>query len=238
MVVALVLAGVLGALGGLAVPALARLPAFGRVTTLLAGYQFQTKAEDAIDAGARFVVPRVAHCTTADTGIVPSAGFGVPSTDSIAGLFVGCMGGQASYFPVLEINGSVHEFQSLSAKPGDTIVVKAAGSPNATVVSLKDMTRKFVHKTLTGAGTGGPGGLSYPWVGDFQWPLYPSTPGEVPAFGKIRFTGSRIDDLSLGSYGGYVGGFDLYDPSETTLEIKTGNLSSNGQSFKTTFANP
>ena len=57
-------------------------------------------------------------------------------------------------------------------------------------------------------------------------------------FGKLSFSRSQIDRLPLGSYSSQLTKDDLYDSTLTTLEVSTGKIASNGQSFKTTFVAP
>ncbi len=212
-----------------------------RKDEFFAGYEWGKNSQnDATGVTTSFVVPPVKNCTQTNTGILPGVTVAIiPAPRSVAGLFVGCSGGRARYFPVLAINGSVSEFKSLRARPGDAIAVTATENENLTRVSVKDRTRTTASKTLTGAGSGNVDATSDPVIGDLAWPLLRNAEGPVPNFGKISFSGSKIDALPLGSYGAELTHFNLYDdPTLTTLEVSAGNLASNGQSFKTTFVNP
>jgi hypothetical protein len=40
------------------------------------------------------------------------------------------------------------------------------------------------------------------------------------------------------SYSSELATYDLYDSTETTLEVRTGSIASNGESFNTTFVSP
>ncbi len=203
-----------------------------------AGYELEGYGSS-LSTTTTFVVPKVTGCSTTGSGIVPGTSIGEPGGYSGAGVFVGCVGGKAVYVPLLVINTKIHEYKSLAVKPGDKIVVTAAENFKATKLTFTDKTRKGVAKTLTGAGDASYGGVvGYPEFGDAAVPPFSSSHEPVPNFGQIGFTRSQIT-IPLGFTG--PGGdfqYDLYNTSTNTLEVSTGNLSSNGESFTTTFVNP
>jgi hypothetical protein len=175
-------------------------------------------------------------CTTATRAILASVGMfaGSDTNFSAAELFVGCSAGKPTFFPKLTINDTAANFKKAKAHPGDRVVLKATEGASKTVVTVNDTTTKL-KKTLTGAGVSGGGKVGFPWVGDQA--SFNSSHHElgVPDFGKISFSGAKVARQALGSFGGKLSRFNRTDSTETTLQIKTGTIASNMESFKTIF---
>lgn len=64
----------------------------------------------------------------------------------------------------------------------------------------------------------------------------------MPEFGKISFFGAKVAGRPVGSFGAKVSrsgpelyAFDRTDPTDTTLQIQTGTIASNMESFNTIF---
>lgn len=197
---------------------------------LLAGYQYDI--EDLATSGSTdFVVPTVKNCASTNTAIRPGVYIETAMSYSAAGMFVGCKGGKARYFVSLVVNGTVHNFPSLAAKPGDKVAVSLAEG-GATRASVVDKTRKGVKKTLSGTGPFDVGG---PVIGDT--PVFPpsstTTPEGVPDFGKLYFSNAQFDGLPIGSYDGHASQLDRYNGP--TQQIATSSIGGNKMSFHTTF---
>lgn len=128
---------------------------------------------------------------TADVGI-----YGAGSSAYYqAGVFVGCYGGQAHYWPDISINGHETKYDVGSdAQPGGTITLTVrlgAAQSSATVV---DHTRALT-KTLTGVGSTSWGG---PYVGDDARYNQKGQRLGVPSFGTLSFSQCTFDGAAYG----------------------------------------
>jgi hypothetical protein len=221
---------------GATTPAISRSAIPTVKSTNLAGYVLAADNGN-VAVTTQFVVPTVRGCTKATRAIVPMAGTNatVSSTEtvSIAGMFVGCSNGKASYFPSFIVNGSFHNFPSLAAHAGDTVVVKTVEGPKGTVVSVVDKTHKNVNKTLKGAAAQQ---IDSPAVGAFGWfTSNTSPPVGVPQFGKVSFSASKVLGHPFTAYTPFLERSDRYNSKVTTLQIKAGPLGPDGESFTTVF---
>jgi hypothetical protein len=185
-----------------------------------------------------FVVPKVT-CTTTARAIAPSVGVYRGSTPSSfptfiqAGLFVGCYGGTAHYWPELGI-GSTQKNYSLGASdahPGDVVVVTAHLSTTQSAVTTNNKTRNIIRQ-LTGAGAQF---FASPWVGDDGWLSSVGNPGTlegVPAFGSLTFTNSLLFNSAFDRQA--VAGFNRVTGSGT-VQITVGGFFASGKDFSTFF---
>jgi hypothetical protein len=206
-------------------------PAFRGATTstTFAGYEI-----GAIDGPSNMtttiVLPKL-NCGTTDQAIYPSVGayFDLGSSDfSSAGMFVGCIGGKAQYWPVLQVNGVEHDYPTLIAKKGDTVVLKYSMKSGATKVSVTDKTTKSASKKLTGTGVTETG---FPWAGDVAWHTGLGALEGVPKFGTLTFSHTVFVGVPFETDGPTQ--FNRY--SGSTLQISTGSFASDEETFKTTF---
>ncbi len=195
----------------------------------LAGYSLgSTGAEFRVTTG--FVIPRIS-CGWEARGFAPSAGvYTSYSTISSAGVFIGCYGGTAHYWPTLVVNGRIRKYNTGTSNlhPGDRIMLNAAESIGGTTVSVNDETRHFIRSW---GGTGRPR-MNSPWIGASTWGQ-PSGYEPVLNFGSVRFTTSRINDKPLGSFPSLIR-YDMMSKSGT-LKVKTGRLATGRTWFRTVF---
>lgn len=181
------------------------------------------------------VLPKL-KCHAAKQAITPNVGTLVDgeSTYNEAGMFVGCSGGKAHYFPAFVVEATFKNFPKLKAKAGDTVVLKEVMKTTGPgKLSVVDKTTKSVHKALTVPSVTD---SDFPWVGDSGWITNGGTVLlPVPNFGTITFSHTRFlgepmrkffPDHELVSFDRYKG---------TTLQIKTGKWASDLQTFKTVF---
>jgi hypothetical protein len=158
--------------------------ATARVSTALvdylAGYSAGSTAP-AYSVTATFVVPRIS-CGFTNEAFVPTVGvyYGYHAVTA-AGLFIGCSGGSARYWPTLDLNqaSGARKFNTgtSNAYPGDTVVLLAQETGQRAYVSVVDRTRHFT-RSWSGAGRNK---LNSPWIGDSTW----ATSGgnkPIPAF--------------------------------------------------------
>lgn len=193
-----------------------------------AGYSYQGGGEGTWTVTTHVVVPKLKCSSGAEKAIALSVGvYNVSGHASAADLFAGCYKGKATYFPSLEVNGVTHNYVPLKAHPGDKVTLHVSQSAKRTVVSVKDVSRSGVSKTLHGAGSKQG---SSPWVGTTGW-VNPGLLG-VPKFGKIHYSGSTLDGTPFASAAS-VARWNRYKGS--TLQIETSAFASNHESFTTTF---
>jgi hypothetical protein len=175
------------------------------------------------------VLPKL-KCGKAKQGILPGVGTGINLNKLIdSGMFVGCTGGKARYFPEFIAPNGYKDYPKLKAKVGDRVVlteVVSTAGPGKLVVF--DKTTKSVHKTLTVPKVNE---IRGPWVGD--WVTSGFLP--VPDFGTINFSHTRYGGVPIRSLfpGHLMTARDRYHGS--TLQIKTGMWRADGETFQTVF---
>ncbi len=202
----------------------------------LAGYTFESPEADygpsQFTETSTFVVPRL-RCGSADRAVLASFGgyVGKAGRPQAAALFIGCDGGKAHYWPQLTANGSIENYRTKTAHPGDKIVLRLAFSRKSSSVSVTDQTHKF---KVTRAG--GAGGSLYEWIGDEPWARSPYHLERVPDFGTLTYSNTKVHGHALGSSASSstLARNDLGTP-RGTLQVKTGPLSSDGKAFSTYF---
>lgn len=219
------------ALGG---KALARLrPAVPTETNpSFAGY-YVPKSTAGVAATTSFVVPTL-KCTSAIRAISASAVINATvassQTFSVAGMIVGCLRGRQVSYPSFDVNGTPYNYQLDEAHPGDKIVVRASEGAKGTTVSLVDLTHKGVKATRKGPGATQ---VSAVMLGDDGVVNANSKLLGVPDFGEISFSNSTIGGKALGSFSSLVQ--VNRETSTGTLQIETGALASDLESFDTVF---
>ena len=215
-----------------------RLPhndhAIGRITAApinnryFAGYQTAVPAGSATVATASFTVPALS-CTTTDRAIAPDAG--VPAnnykTISIAGVFTGCVNGQAVYFPGLVVNGKETDYTTTPFAAGDLIDLTTKVSHFRTRVQVTDVTTGVTQKII-GAGAS----ASAAYFGEDPWLSSTGALFHVPDFGKLTFKNCLIDGKALGSWHPHA--YQRVN-SNGTVQIRTGGLWPGGTAFTTHF---
>lgn len=221
-VVAVVTAAV--ALGA---PALAM--AATRASKQFAGYALNGGVGTSTVVQSTIVVPKL-KCGSGYQGITADAGTGAEvntkSESSSAGVVLACQKGVPYYFPAINLNSATtHNYPAIEFHPGDKVVLRVSENTDSTAVSVKDTT---LHKgkVLTG---GGATKVGYPWVGD-EAQLTSSGPAPVPNFGTVTYSNATVNGGSLAS-------FTRFNrvSSGGILQIKTGPLAGNGESFSTVY---
>jgi hypothetical protein len=203
-----------------------------QTSTNFAGYAVGMSATH-VTATTSFVVPTL-KCTSASRAINASASINATvassQTFSLAGMVLGCLRGQQVSYPSFTVNGTTYNYELEEAHPGDKIVVKASEGAKGTTVSLVDETHKRVSARRKGSaatqvtaaflGNGGVLNSNSKLLG-------------VPDFGTISFSNSTIGGKALGSFSSLV----QYNrqTSKGTLQIQTGPLASDLESFQTVF---
>jgi hypothetical protein len=147
------------------------------------------------------------------------------ATYSSAFVFVGCQNGAAQYFPALVVNGTETNYTSTALSAGDAIKLYASVSATAVKVKVTDVTKGITEKLI---GSGASADAAY--VGDSDWVSGGTLLG-VPNFGKLRFTGCKVDGMTLASWSPT----QYRRVSGSTVQIATGALSSTGTAFTTSF---
>ena len=202
-----------------------------------AGYEYENGGE-ALNVTTTIVVPKVTKCTKTKSAMYPSTSIESVNGTSASGVYVGCSGGKAKYYPVLEINGTRKAFKTMKVKPGDKVVLTTKETSSTVKASLADKTNKKIKKTLSGTGTIESGG---PIVGVFAWPPNlegsPTAALPVPKFKSIQFSNSKINSKAFGSssYSSDLYQADLYNSSSTKEEIRSTSFTDKGESFKAIF---
>ncbi|MBV9311068.1 MAG: hypothetical protein JOZ73_09550 [Solirubrobacterales bacterium] len=174
------------------------------------------------------VVPKL-KCAAVNRAIVAGTGIFTSAKQTAAELFVGCIGGRPRYFPVLIVNGTKRTYTALSVRQGDTIVLKAADSARGATVSLTDETQKRIKRSVTGRGSSQVGG---PWMGDQAW-SYSGKTEHVPNFGTLGYSNTTVNGHLFGSFR-RLGRFNRVT-THGSLQIETGPVGRNGESFTTFF---
>lgn len=175
------------------------------------------------------VVPKL-KCTTADRAIAAGTGVVTQAARTSAELFVGCVKGRPKYFPVLIVNGRQINYRALEVHAGDRIALSASESARGARVSVIDKTQKSIKKTITAHGARRVGD---PWVGDQAWSDSGKTE-RVPNFDTLGYSNSKLNGRKLGSSGGKLKRFNRVSMTRK-LQIVTGTLARDGESFKTLF---
>ncbi len=177
------------------------------------------------------VLPRL-KCGKTNQAIVPSVGaYFAPSRKgfSDAGIFVGCSGGKARYYPAFRLHGKEKDYPTLKARAGDTVNLSIQMGGKHTRLSVQDTTTKSASKNLSG---GGVSAVAFPWTGDLGWPTSSLTPQGVPDFGTVTFSNTLFIGAPLGKFS-ELEQFNRYDGS--TLQISTTGFKSHPTKFKTGF---
>lgn len=189
-------------------------------------------------------VPRVKKCTSATRAIVAGVGADAFRSSSesfdLAGVFVGCLGGKARYFPVIVIRNTEKDYASVKISPGDTVVVSLTGGSSSSTASVVDKTHKSASEKRTG-----PGLEEFGSPAIFDWPWYLAGANEegnlagVPDFGTLHFSASKYagQPFNSSTYSGQVVGYSRYKGfnKPVKLEIKTSPFASDNESFTTVF---
>ena len=111
-----------------------------------AGYTLNDPSDSSLHVTATFVVPKLS-CGSRARAMSPEDGMEADTEFSSAGLFVGCYGGKAHYWPTLAVNGIRTNYKTGSAAhPGDTVVLTASENATKTSVSVVDKTHKFTKR--------------------------------------------------------------------------------------------
>lgn len=196
-----------------------------------AGYVLSTDTSFAT-MSTTVVLPRL-NCGKPNEAIEPSAGDVYPPGSvydlSAAGMFVGCLNGNARYYPAFTLNGISQSYPTLRARAGDRVVLSVGVDSSVTELSVVDKTTKSVHEEVTGSGVTEVQGV---WAGDSEYPATKFSAGPVPGFGKLTFRDVMLDDQSFGDAIGVMR-YDRYRGSR--LQIATGPFSGDQDVFKTVF---
>lgn len=175
--------------------------------------------ESSVSMNTTIVLPKL-KCGGANEGIEAGTGGYYPPgsvTDlSAAGMFVGCHGGKARYYPAFTLNAVNKNYPKLRAKAGDTVVLNLVMISSGTRLSVTDKTTKSVKKTLTGSGVSGVDGS---WAGDSEYPATKFSAGPVPVFGNVTFSDTMFGGFPIGDIIG-ITRYDRYRGN--TLQIATG----------------
>ena len=163
-----------------------------------AGYYLESSASSGT-VTSTITVPRVKSCTAATRAIVPGTGIVVTNSKTewidVAGVFVGCVKGHASYYPVLLEHNKEKNYSSVKIQAGDKVVMTVSTSAASSALSVVDKTHKSASKKLTGAGVTGvdsPAIFDWPWfTGGLLVGPEPS-PARVPNFGNVQFSASKF----------------------------------------------
>lgn len=174
-----------------------------------------------------FVVPAVKNCGQTRKAIIPFVGAQAGTTKSAAvGLDIHCRNSKVIYFPIFSAADKIKADASAHAHPGDTVVLRLSWNATRLSLAVVDKTHASVTRKLTAAGSSS---FSDPAIGDSV--IEPNVP--VPDFGKVSFSESKINGRALGLASGLTRE-NLVNSSDV-LQIKTGPLASNNESFTTTF---
>ena len=181
---------------------------------------------------ATIVVPTVTCGPPPNRGITADVGiYGAASAYYQAGVFVGCYGGSAHYWPDITINSHETKYNVGSdAHPGDTITITVSLGAAHSSASVVDHTRPL-SKTLTGVGSTS---WSGPFIGDDARFLN-GQPEGVPTFGTIAFSKCTFDGAAFGGpAAASLVGYKRVN-SANTVQIGLGPLGPAGAAFSTYF---
>jgi hypothetical protein len=183
---------------------------------------------------ATVVVPTVTCGPLTNRGITADVGiYGSGSSAYYqAGVFVGCYGGLAHYWPDITINGHETKYNvGADAKPGDTITIRVSLGATQSSASVVDHSRALT-KTLTGVGSTSWGG---PFVGDDARYNQKGQRLGVPSFGTLSFSQCTFDGAAFG--GATAVGLVGYKRvnSTGTVQIGLGPFGPAGAGFSTYF---
>lgn len=180
---------------------------------------------------ASFLVPTLS-CGSASRGIGPSTGiYNAGGKFSSAGLFLGCIGGQAHMWPYLVVNGTETNYNggTANAQSGDGVSVTVRVTATSTRVTYVDATRS-VTRTRTGAGTTQ---WNSPWIGDSSWSLNGTQNLGVPAFGTISFSHCLVGGQPLAAGPSTVGYRRVNNVG--VVQIGLSAITAGGTAFNTLF---
>ncbi len=200
-------------------------------STVLAGYNFANYIAVPGAVSAIVVVPKLNCKGTPPAGTAIYAGVGIQSVNSYARLYLGCTPqGVARYYPSLSVNGTIRNFASDAAHPGDAVEFAVSQSDSKVTDSVIDLTHEFVA-TSNGGGSGTSEGIT---AGDFPV-ISDGTTSAVPNFGTMAFSNALINGYPFGSSGTGLHADDLDASSTGALEIRTTYSGANKEAFATVF---
>ena len=192
-----------------------------------AGYEATASSPKAMSVTSTIVVPTVKNCGTTRKVIIPFVSANDSSATAAVGLDIHCRNGKVIYFPIFnDPKGRNKAFAHARAHPGDKVVLRLSWNSTRLLLAVVDKTHPSVTRKLTGAGSSS---FSDPGIGDSL--IESNVP--VPDFGKVSFSESKINGRALGLAPGLTR-FNLVNSSDV-LQIKTGPIASNNESFTTTF---
>lgn len=195
--------------------------------TSAAGYETTVSSTKAMSVTTTIVVPTVKNCGTTRKVIIPFVSANDSSDTAAAGLDIHCRSGKVIYFPIFAPPGGPNKaFAHARAHPGDTVVLSLSWNATRLRLAVVDKSHPSVTRKVTGPGSSL---FSGPGIGDSV--IEPNVP--VPDFGKVNFSKSQINGRALGLAPGLTRE-NLVNASHV-LQIKTGPLASNNESFTTTF---
>ncbi len=194
----------------------------------MAGYETTASSTNAMSVTTTIVVPTVKNCRTTRKVIIPFVSAEASSTNAAVGLDIHCRNGKVINFPIFDVNGHNKANASAHAHPGDKVVLRLSWNSSRLLLAVVDKTRPSVTRKLSGVGSSS---FSDPDIADSV--IGGSEPFPVPDFGKINFSESKINGRGLGLAPGLTRD-NLVNMSDV-LQIKTGPIRSDKESFTTTF---
>ena len=219
-----------GHLGGLRLTPMDHAVGLGVTSTrTFAGYESLVAKGSATVATASFTVPTLT-CDTTDRAIALGVAVATDNfnSGSAAFVFAGCVGGQATFFPGVVVNGTETDFQSMPVAAGDVIDVTTKVSVNRTRVEVTDVTTGVTQKPSNGAGAKANAAL----FGDNGWGSSTGRLEHVPVFTKLTYKDCLLDGNSLAST--HPQALQRVN-SIGTVQITTGNFWPGGTAFTTHF---
>lgn len=194
----------------------------------MAGYESRASSLTAVSVTTTFVVPAVKKCGDTKEVIIPAvAARGASHSSAAVGLDIHCRNSKVIYFPIFSADGKIRARAHARAHPGDTVVLRLSWNSTRLSLAVVDKTHPSVTRTLTGMGSTS---FSKPGIVDA---IIGNPPAPVPDFGKIAFSKSKINGRALGRAPGLTR--DNLVNSSHVLQVKTGPIVSNNESFTTTF---
>jgi hypothetical protein len=222
---------------GFAAPALASSEGFqtragklvrAKASPFAAGYESSAKSDTAVSVTTTIVVPAVKNCGDAKKVVIPFVAADGDTMEGVAaGLDIHCRHGRVIYFPIFNAGGSNKAFASAHVRRGDEVSLRLSWNATKLSLAVVDKTHPSATRTLTGVGSSS---FSQPSIGDS---IIGNPPAPVPDFGKIVFSKSKINGRALGRAPGLTRA-NLVNASHV-VQIKTGPIASDQESFTTTF---
>lgn len=156
-----------------------------------AGY-FDLKAPATSSVSAKFTVPTISGCTSAESGV----GFGsliFSNTGEPTGalVLVGCFSSAPVYEAFTLVNGN-QTMATFTPAPGDVIKVNSKETASSASTKLDDVTE---GQTATGSASSG--ATNYAILAGVD--AYDGSSGQlpVPTFTTVQFTGGKIDGVTV-----------------------------------------